>query len=122
MLVSDLADDELAALGLAAAAEAIARARADGYAIVREEFEAGLVAAAAPIRDAAGPHHRRAQRLGAALPLRRRLEEAAALPRRGRRTSSPRELRGAARSLHDAVVTALAPVRRHGRRRAATSS
>jgi DNA-binding IclR family transcriptional regulator len=53
-LVSDLADDELAALGLDSAREAIARARADGYAIVREEFEAGLVAAAAPIRDPAG--------------------------------------------------------------------
>jgi DNA-binding IclR family transcriptional regulator len=53
-LVSDLAEDELAALGLDGAREAIARARADGYAIVREEFEAGLVAAAAPIRDPAG--------------------------------------------------------------------
>ena len=37
-----------------AAREAIARARADGFAIVREEFEVGLVAAAAPIRDPAG--------------------------------------------------------------------
>jgi IclR family transcriptional regulator, KDG regulon repressor len=54
VLVSDLAEDELAALGLGAASEAIARARVDGYAIVREEFEVGLVAAAAPIRDAGG--------------------------------------------------------------------
>jgi IclR family transcriptional regulator, KDG regulon repressor len=54
VLVSDLADDELAALGLAEAADAIARARSDGYAIVREEFEPGLVAAAVPIRDASG--------------------------------------------------------------------
>jgi IclR family KDG regulon transcriptional repressor len=54
VLAGDLADDELEALGLAAAGAAIARARADGYAIVREEFEAGLVAAAAPIRDGAG--------------------------------------------------------------------
>jgi IclR family transcriptional regulator, KDG regulon repressor len=54
VLVSDLADDELAALGLAEAADAIAQARSDGYAIVREEFEPGLVAAAVPIRDASG--------------------------------------------------------------------
>jgi DNA-binding IclR family transcriptional regulator len=54
VLVGDLADDELEALGLAAARAEIARARADGYAIVREEFEIGLVAAAAPIRDGAG--------------------------------------------------------------------
>jgi DNA-binding IclR family transcriptional regulator len=53
-LVSDLADDELAALGLLPVAEAVHRARADGYAIVREEFEAGLVASAAPIRNPAG--------------------------------------------------------------------
>ncbi|HET6171354.1 MAG TPA: IclR family transcriptional regulator [Gaiellales bacterium] len=53
-LVSDLGEQELDALGLASASEAIARARRDGYAIVREEFEAGLVAAAAPIRDPAG--------------------------------------------------------------------
>jgi DNA-binding IclR family transcriptional regulator len=54
VLASDLDDEELAALGLADARDAIARARSDGYAIVREEFEAGVVAAAAPIRDAAG--------------------------------------------------------------------
>ncbi len=54
VLVSDFADDELEAFGLSAARDAIARARADGYAIVREEFEAGVVAAAAPIRDASG--------------------------------------------------------------------
>lgn len=54
VLVSDLADVELAALGLSAAAGAIARAREDGFAIVREEFEPGLVAAAVPIRDASG--------------------------------------------------------------------
>lgn len=55
VLVMDLAADELAALGLSpAAVEAVARARRDGYAIVREEFEPGLIAAAAPIRDAAG--------------------------------------------------------------------
>jgi IclR family transcriptional regulator, KDG regulon repressor len=54
VLVSDLADDELERLGLADAADAIAQARADGYAIVREEFEPGVVAAAVPIRDAGG--------------------------------------------------------------------
>jgi DNA-binding IclR family transcriptional regulator len=54
VLAGDLAGDELAALGLEGAREEIARARADGYAIVREEFEPGLVAAAAPVRDGAG--------------------------------------------------------------------
>jgi DNA-binding IclR family transcriptional regulator len=54
VLVGDLSEDELAALGLSDVADAIASARSDGYAIVREEFEPGLVAAAAPIRDASG--------------------------------------------------------------------
>ena len=54
VLAIDLADDELAALGLEDAIDAIARARADGFAIVREEFEPGLVAAAVPVRDATG--------------------------------------------------------------------
>jgi IclR family KDG regulon transcriptional repressor len=54
VLVSDLTDDELAALGLAGARDAIAQARRDGFAIVREEFEPGLVAVAVPIRDASG--------------------------------------------------------------------
>ena len=54
MLAFDLDDSELASLGLRAHAAAIAEARALGYAIVREEFEPGLVAAAAPIRDGAG--------------------------------------------------------------------
>src|SRR5579872_6760012 len=53
-LALDLDADELDALGLSPYADAIAAARAAGYAIVREEFEPGLVAAAAPIRDAAG--------------------------------------------------------------------
>ena len=53
-LVVDLSPVELAELGLAAAAAAIAAASVRGYAIVREEFEPGLVAAAAPIRDPAG--------------------------------------------------------------------
>lgn len=54
VLVSDLGEDELISLGLADASAAIARAREDGFAIVREEFEPGVVAAAVPIRDAAG--------------------------------------------------------------------
>jgi len=53
-LAFDLADDELAALGLAGDSERVAAARALGYAIVREEFEPGLVAAAAPVRDSTG--------------------------------------------------------------------
>ncbi len=54
VLAFDLDDDELEALGLLPFAAAIIAARSLGYAIVREEFEPGLVAAAAPIRDAAG--------------------------------------------------------------------
>jgi DNA-binding IclR family transcriptional regulator len=54
VLVADLEDAELDALGLGGARAAVARARADGVAIVREEFEPGLVAAAAPVRDAGG--------------------------------------------------------------------
>jgi DNA-binding IclR family transcriptional regulator len=53
-LAFDLEPDELKSLGLAKHAKAIAAARSLGYAIVREEFEAGLVAAAAPVRDGAG--------------------------------------------------------------------
>ena len=55
VLVSDLGAEELAALGLVGtAAAAVTRARRQGFAIVREEFEPGLVAAAAPIHDASG--------------------------------------------------------------------
>src|SRR4051812_8694829 len=54
VLAFELDDSELESLGLAAHAQAIAAARAVGYAIVREEFEPGLVAAAAPVRDGAG--------------------------------------------------------------------
>jgi IclR family KDG regulon transcriptional repressor len=53
-LALDLDDAELESLGLGAHRAAIARARELGYAIVREEFEPGLVAAAAPVRDEAG--------------------------------------------------------------------
>ncbi len=54
VLVSDLSEAELEALGLGSARAAIARAAEDGYAIVREEFEPGVVAAAAPIRGVSG--------------------------------------------------------------------
>ena len=54
VLVSDLSGAELDALGLGDRAAAVAAAGRQGYAIVREEFEPGLVAAAAPIRDASG--------------------------------------------------------------------
>ena len=54
VLVSDLAESELDALGLGDALSAVAAAAERGYAIVREEFEPGLVAAAAPIRGVSG--------------------------------------------------------------------
>lgn len=54
VLAFDLDAAELKSLGLQRQADAIAAAREVGYAIVREEFEPGLVAAAAPVRDAAG--------------------------------------------------------------------
>jgi IclR family transcriptional regulator, KDG regulon repressor len=53
-LALDLDPLELESLGLATHAAAIAAARTLGYAIVREGFEPGLVAAAAPVRDGAG--------------------------------------------------------------------
>ncbi len=53
-LALDLDGIELRALGLERQADAIAAARTLGYAIVRQEFEPGLVAAAAPIRNATG--------------------------------------------------------------------
>ncbi|MFN2627956.1 MAG: IclR family transcriptional regulator [Gaiellaceae bacterium] len=53
-LTLDLDAAELETVGLGSYAGAIAVARSLGYALVREEFEPGLVAAAAPIRDAAG--------------------------------------------------------------------
>lgn len=54
VLVLDLEQSELEALGVGAASAAIEEARRTGYAIVREEFEPGLVAAAAPIRNHSG--------------------------------------------------------------------
>ena len=54
VLAFDLDVGDLEPLGLGGAAGAIETARSLGYAVVREEFEPGLVAAAAPIRDAAG--------------------------------------------------------------------
>ena len=54
VLVSDLEAEELDSVGLAMHRSTIEEVAARGYAIVREEFEAGLVAAAAPIRGPAG--------------------------------------------------------------------
>jgi IclR family transcriptional regulator, KDG regulon repressor len=54
LLAFELDAEELDELRLGDYAAAIASARALGYAIVREEFEPGVVAAAAPIRDGAG--------------------------------------------------------------------
>ena len=54
VLVSDLVPDELDALGLSDARSAIADVAVHGFSIVREEFEPGLVAAAAPIRGVSG--------------------------------------------------------------------
>jgi DNA-binding IclR family transcriptional regulator len=77
-LAVDFDEAELAELGLEGAAARIAEARHLGYAIVREEFEPGLVAAAAPVRDAGG---RVVAALNVSAPAFRfadRLEEAAA--------------------------------------------
>ena len=85
VLVSDLGGEELAALGLGDAAAAVREARRDGFAIVREEFEPGLVAAAAPIRDASGPV---VAALNVSAPRFRfddRLESGSCAPRRRRR-------------------------------------
>ena len=54
VLVSDLEPAELLALGLGPLRPVIEEVASCGYAIVREEFEPGLVAAAAPIRGASG--------------------------------------------------------------------
>jgi len=54
VLVSDLVPAELDALGLSDARSAIADVAVHGFSIVREEFEPGLVAAAAPIRGVSG--------------------------------------------------------------------
>ena len=54
VLALDAGTTDLAAWGLAGAAAAIEEAHRRGYAIVREEFEPGLVAAAAPVHDGHG--------------------------------------------------------------------
>lgn len=53
-LATGLSDDELHAAGLGPFVDEVATAREQGYAVVREEFEPGLVSVAAPIHDAAG--------------------------------------------------------------------
>jgi DNA-binding IclR family transcriptional regulator len=53
-LATGFSDNEVDAAGLTQWTDQIATARTQGFAIVREEFEAGLVSVAAPIHDAAG--------------------------------------------------------------------
>ena len=53
-LATGFSDDEVVAAGLTQWADQLTTARTKGFAIVREEFEAGLVSVAAPIHDAAG--------------------------------------------------------------------
>jgi DNA-binding IclR family transcriptional regulator len=54
-LATDLENDELAEMGFdGEGIAAVARARAEGIAIVRDEFEPGLLAAAAPVLDTHG--------------------------------------------------------------------
>ena len=77
-LAFDLDPAELGALGLADGAERIAAARELGYAIVREEFEPGLVAAAAPVRDSGGRIVAAVNVSAPAFRFGERLEEAAA--------------------------------------------
>ncbi len=78
-LAIDLDDEALTLLGLDLHADAIAEARDRGFAIVREEFEPGLVSVAAPVRTADGrvsaavnvsaPTFRFGERLDAAAPV-----------------------------------------------------
>jgi len=77
-LAFDLDPGELEALGLGATADRIAEARSLGYAIVREEFEPGLVAAAAPVRDSGGRIVAAVNVSAPAFRFAGRLEEAAA--------------------------------------------
>ncbi len=78
VLVSDLEPEELDALGLAAHRSTIEDVAARGYAIVREEFEPGLVAAAAPIRGPTGTVVAALNVSGPRFRLDDRLEDAAA--------------------------------------------
>ena len=78
VLVFDLSDEELTALGLSQEVERVAEARGLGYAIVREESEPGLVAAAAPVRDNAGRVVAAVNVSAPAFRFAHRLEEAAA--------------------------------------------
>lgn len=91
VLATVLTTEDLTALGFSAEAiAAVDRSRADGFAIVREEFESGLVAAAAPVIGPDGytiaainisaPAFRFADRLDAAA---RQAQVAAALLSRG---------------------------------------
>ncbi|MEO5632281.1 IclR family transcriptional regulator [Gaiella sp.] len=96
VLVCDLTSEELDTLGLQEARAAIADVTVRGFAIVREEFESGLVAAAAPIRGSSGAV---VAAINVSAPLFRfedRLEEAAA-----RLVLAANELSGAIGGTHE---------------------
>ncbi len=77
VLVSELESKELASLGLASLERVLAEVRHCGYAIVRNEFEPGLVAAAAPVRGPSGTIVAAVNVSGPEFRLDERLEEAA---------------------------------------------
>jgi DNA-binding IclR family transcriptional regulator len=76
-LVSDLDETELRALGLGDLLPVIREVASRGYAIVREEFEPGLVAAAAPVRGVTGAVVAALNLSGPTFRLDDRLEDAA---------------------------------------------
>lgn len=91
VLAIHLSAEELAALGLEGALDEIAEARRLGYAIVREAFELGLVAAAAPVVDSLGVVVAALNVSAPSFRFSERLEEAA------------RRVVGAANALSDAI-------------------
>ena len=96
-----LAGVELAARGpntvasLASSRRACSETARRGYAVADEELEPGLAAVAAPVRALRWPHRRRAERVRALVPLRARLEAAAAEVARAAGELSSRLRRGA---------------------------
>ena len=79
VLVAWLEHAELEALGLGPLRTVLDEVAVSGYAIVREEFEPGLVAAAAPVRDANGLVVAALNASGPGFRFGDRLEEAAVL-------------------------------------------
>ena len=78
VLVSELEPDDLAALGLTGLERVLADVRERGHALVRNEFEPGLVAAAAPVRGPSGAIVAAVNVSGPGFRLDDRLEAAAA--------------------------------------------